>query len=67
MQDDLGRNGGSSRMDVDEVDRPYSGRNRNNFNSGSDSGGYGMRDPAVVVNTNLLPFIQNLRDSNCKL
>lgn len=64
MQDDSGRNGAGSRMDVDEVDRPFSNRNRGNFNSGNDTGGYGMREsPAVIVNTNLLPFIQNLRDS----
>lgn len=61
--DDSSRNGGTSRMDVDEVDRPFSKRNRNNFNSGNNGGGYGMREsPAVIVNTNLLPFIQNLRD-----
>lgn len=63
MQDDSGRNGGPSRMDVDEVDRPYNNRNRNNFNSGND-GGYGMRETAaLIVNSNLLPFVHNLRDA----
>lgn len=71
-----GGNGTSTRMDIDEVDRgndghnndrdkinPFSNRNRNNYNSGNDSSSYGFRDsPAVIVNTNLLPFIQKLRD-----
>lgn len=44
---------------------PFS-RNRSNFNSGNDmSGGYVMyrESPAVIVNTNLLPFIQKLHDT----
>lgn len=44
---------------------PFS-RNRSNFSSGNDcSGGYGMHreSPAVIVNTNLLPFIQKLHDT----
>lgn len=63
---------GSRNMDVDDVDRgndghnnerirnnPFSNRNRSNFNND----GYGIRDsPAIIVNTNLLPFIQRLRD-----
>lgn len=64
---------GSRNMDVDDSDghapnerekiNPFSSRNRNNFNSGNDNSGYGARDsPAVIVNTNLLPFIQKLRD-----
>lgn len=64
---------GSRNMDVDDADghapnerekiNPFSNRNRNNFNSANDGSGYGIRDsPAVIVNTNLLPFIQKLRD-----
>lgn len=64
-------------MDVDDVDahpgpnttnerekiNPFSSRSRNNFNSGIDNSGYGMREsPAVIVNSNLLPFIQKLND-----
>lgn len=71
-------NGMTSRaIDVDEPDthvtnnerekpNPFS-RNRNNFNSsGNDGGtGYGMHreSAAVIVNTNLLPFIQKLHDT----
>lgn len=70
-------NGGSRVMDVDEPDNhvpsnsnnerekpnPFS-RNRGSFSSGND-GGYGMHreSPAVIVNTNLLPFIQKLHDT----
>lgn len=68
---------GSRNMDIDDVDthassninndrekiNPFSSRNRNNFNSSNDNSGYGMREsPAVIVNTNLLPFIQKLHD-----
>ncbi|XP_031630488.1 integrator complex subunit 8 isoform X3 [Contarinia nasturtii] len=71
QDDTTNSNGNGSRnMDVDDVDghnnerekvNPFSNRNRNNFNN--DNSGYGMRDsPAVIVNTNLLPFIQKLRD-----
>lgn len=76
-------NGGSRAIDVDEADNhvssntnnerektnPFS-RNRSNFSSGNDcSGGYGMHreSPAVIVNTNLLPFIQKLHDTMRKL
>lgn len=48
-----------------EKPNPFS-RNRGNFNSGNDcSVGYGMHreSPAVIVNTNLLPFIQKLHDT----
>lgn len=72
-------NGGPRVIDADEADNhmpsntnnerektnPFS-RNRSNFNSGNDcSGGYGMHreSPAVIVNTNLLPFIQKLHDT----
>lgn len=71
QQDDTSNSNGNGlrNMDVDDVDRgndshnnerdrinPFSNRNRNNFNNDS-------RDsPAVIVNTNLLPFIQKLRD-----
>lgn len=72
-------NGTSRAIDVDEPDshstpntnserdkpNPFS-RNRSTFNSGNDgSAGYGMHreSPAVIVNTNLLPFIQKLHDS----
>lgn len=70
-QDDTANNNGngSRNMDVDEADghsnerdkiNPFSNRGRNNFNNDS---GYGVRDsPMVIVNTNLLPFIQKLRD-----
>lgn len=74
-----GNGGGSRAIDVDEPDNhvtsntnnerektnPFS-RNRSNFNSGNDcGGGYVMHreSPAVIVNTNLLPFIQKLHDT----
>lgn len=69
-----GNGNGSRSIDVDDTDghstanerekiNPFSNRSRNNFNSGNDNSGYGVRDsPAVIVNTNLLPFIQKLRD-----
>lgn len=74
-QEDSGHNSngnGSRNMDVDEVDahnshnerekiHPYSNRNRNNY--GGDGSNYGIREsPAVIVNTNLLPFMQKLHD-----
>lgn len=71
--DDPGNNNGngSRNMDVDDSDghastsnereriNPFSNRNRNNFNSGNDNSSH---SPALIVNTNLLPFIQKLRD-----
>lgn len=54
-------NANANNSERDKIN-PFS-RNRNNFNSGNDNSGYGIRDsPAVIVNTNLLPFIQKLHD-----
>lgn len=52
-----------------EKPNPFS-RNRGNFCSSNDGGGgYGMHreSPAVIVNTNLLPFIQKLHDTMRKI
>lgn len=71
----IGDNGSNLRATDDDVERnnspkpgssnertdsnPFRNLNRNNY--GNDN--YGIREsPAVVVNSNLLPFIQNLRD-----
>lgn len=73
-----GDNGSNSRATDDDVERnsnpkpglsndrtdsnPFRNLNRNNY--GNDN--YGIREsPAVVVNSNLLPFIQKLRDPLC--